>query len=100
IRVCFRVAAPLPFAGPRQDSRVTDPLTGVTRGISEFQDWQVAAGFRQDLPRLSWGLDYTQKAVGSSYLLKEVDRERVSPSLDAFVEMPLGRGVRLRLAAV
>jgi len=88
------------FDGTRQESRVTDPLTGATRGISEFQDWQLAAGFRQDLPRLSWGLDYTQKAVLSSYLLKEIDRERVSPSLDAFVEMPLGRGVRLRLAAV
>ena len=36
----------------------------------------------------------------SSYLLKEIDRERVSPSLDAFVELSVGRGVRLRLAAV
>lgn len=92
--------ASLTFDGTRQDSRVTDPLTGETRGISEFPQWQLAAGFRQDLPRLAWGLSYTQKSALSSYLLEEIDRERVSPSLDAFFELSLARGMRLRFTAV
>jgi hypothetical protein len=90
----------LTFDGTRQESRITDPLTGETRGISEFQDWELAAGFRQDLPRLAWGLSYTQKSVSSSYLLEEIERARPSPSLDGFFELALARGMRLRFAAV
>ena len=90
--------ATLTFDGTRQESRVTDPLTGETRGISEFQDWQLAAGFRQDLPRLAWGFNYTQKSVSSSYLLAEIDRARASPSLDGFFELALARGMRLRFS--
>ncbi len=92
--------ATLTFDGTRQESRVTDPLTGETRGISEFQDWQLAAGFRQDLPRLAWGFNYTQKSVSSSYLLEEIDRARASPSLDGFFELALARGMRLRFSVV
>jgi hypothetical protein len=92
--------ASITFDGTRQESRVTDPLTGEARGISEFQDWQLTAGFRQDLPRLAWGLNYTQKSVSSSYLLEEIDRARASPSLDGFLELALARGMRLRFSAV
>lgn len=88
------------FDGTRRESRVTDPLTGEIRGISELQGWELAAGFRQDLPRLAWGLNYTQKSVLSSYLLEEIDRRRESPSLDAFIELALARGLRLRFATV
>jgi hypothetical protein len=88
------------FDGTRQESRVTDPLTGETRGISEFQHWQLAAGFRQDLPRLAWGFNYLQKSMSSSYLLEEIDRARASPSLDGFFELALARGMRLRFAVV
>jgi outer membrane receptor protein involved in Fe transport len=83
-----------------QQSRVTDPLTLRVRPISEFQKLQLAAGFRQDLPHFAWGLSYTEKSDSSAYLLREIDRERASPSLDGFVEMPLTRGLRLRFAAV
>jgi hypothetical protein len=92
--------ASLAFDGTRQESRVRDPLTGAVRDISEFQDWQVTAGLRQDLPRAAWGLNYTQKSAVRSFLLEEVDRSRVSPSLDAFLELPLARGLRLRFAAI
>ena len=60
----------------------------------------MAAGFRQDLPRPAWGLNYTHKSVSSSYLLEEIDRERASPSLDGFFELALARGMRLRISAV
>jgi hypothetical protein len=90
----------LTFDGTRQESRVADPLTGESRGISEFQEWQLAAGFRQDLPRLAWGINYLQKSLSSSYLLEEVDRSRESPSLDVFVELALARGLRVRFSAL
>jgi hypothetical protein len=83
-----------------QHSEVTDPLTGEQRSISEFQDVLLNAGFRQDLPRASWGMSYSSKSATSSYLLREIDRQRASPSLDAFVEVPLPHGLRLRAAVV
>jgi outer membrane receptor protein involved in Fe transport len=83
-----------------QHSEVLDPLTGEKRAISEFQDLLVNAGFRQDLPRISWGLNYAGKSEARSFLLREIDRRRASPSLDAFVEAPLPRGLRLRAAVV
>ncbi len=83
-----------------QHSEVTDPLTGAKRPISEFQDVLLTAGFRQDLPRAAWGVAYTSKSASRSYLLREIDRERASPSLDAFVEIPLARGLRLRAAVI
>ena len=83
-----------------QRSKVDDPLTRRARPISSFQNVNLAAGLRQDLPRIAWGLTYVEKSRTSDYLLREIDRRRESPSLDAFVELPLAGGLRLRLAAV
>ena len=83
-----------------QKSEVTDPLTGAQRRISEFQDVAWNIGFRQDLPTMTWGASYTGKSAASSYLLREIDTRRASPSLDAFIEIPLGRRLRLRAAAI
>ena len=83
-----------------QHSAVSDPLTGARRPISEFQDLLLSAGFRQDLPRAAWGLGYTSKSASRSYLLREIDRKRASPSLDAFVEIPLAHGLRVRAAVI
>ncbi len=83
-----------------QHSEVTDPLTGAYRPISKFQDLLLTAGFRQDLPRVAWGVGYTSKSATRSYLLREIDRQRASPSLDAFVEIPLARGLRLRATVI
>jgi len=82
-----------------QWSTVTDPLTLRSRDISEFQDFEINAGFRQDLPKFAWGLTYTEKSDTSSFLLREIDRQRKSPSLAAFAEFALWRGLRLKLAA-
>ena len=81
-----------------QESEVTDPLTGRSRPISDFQELVWNAGFRQDLPRVAWGANYSSKAETSTWLLHEIDRRRESPSLEAFVELPLARGMRLRAA--
>jgi hypothetical protein len=82
-----------------QWSAVTDPLTLRSRDISEFQDFEISAAFRQDLPKFAWGLSYTEKSDTSSFLLREIDRQRKSPSLAAFTEFALWRGLRLKLAA-
>ena len=83
-----------------QHSAVSDPLTGARRPISEFQDLLLTAALRQDLPRAAWGLGYTSKSASRSYLLREIDRERASPSLDVFVELPLAHGLRVRAAVI
>jgi outer membrane receptor protein involved in Fe transport len=106
----LRANARVPLAGLRgatvtgeatwQKSEVTDPLTGAQRPISEFQDVAWNIGFRQDLPALAWGASYTGKSAASSYLLREIDTRRASPSLEAFIEIPLGRRLRLRAVAI
>jgi len=78
-----------------QQSSVTDPLTLREREISKFEKLALTAGFRQDLPSFAWGLSYVAKPRTSAYLLREIERNRASASLDAFVEMPLPRGLRL-----
>jgi hypothetical protein len=82
-----------------QHSSVTDPLTLRSRGISEFQDFEISAAFRQDLPRFAWGLSYTEQSDTRSFLLREIDRNRKSPSLGIFTELALWRGLRLKLGA-
>jgi hypothetical protein len=83
-----------------QRSSVKDPITDRSRGISGFQEFEIKAGLRQDLPKFAWGLNYTEKSASSSYLLREIDRERKSPSLEAFAEFALMRGLRVKLVAV
>jgi hypothetical protein len=82
-----------------QRSRVTDPLTLRSRAISEFQGFDINAAFRQDLPEFAWGISYTEKSDTRTFLLREIDRERMSPSLAVFTEVALWRGLRLKLGA-
>jgi hypothetical protein len=82
-----------------QRSSVTDPLTLRSRDISEFQDFEISAAFRQDLPKFAWGLAYTEKSDTSAFLLREIDRDRKSPSLGVFTEVALWRGLRLKMGA-
>ena len=83
-----------------QQSSVTDPLTLREREISEFEKLNLSAGLRQDLPNFAWGLNYVAKPRTSAYLLREIDRNRASASLDLFCEMPLPHGLRLRFTAL
>jgi outer membrane receptor protein involved in Fe transport len=82
-----------------QRSSVTDPLTLRSRAISEFQDFDISAAFRQDLPKFAWGISYTEKSDTRSFLLREIERNRKSPSLAVFTELALWRGLRLKLGA-
>lgn len=82
-----------------QQSSVTDPLTLRSRAISEFQDFTLDAAFRHDLPRFAWGVSYTEQSDSRSFLLREIERNRKSPSLAVFTELQLWRGLRLKLGA-
>ena len=98
--VRFMRGASLTLDSTWQRSRVADPLTLREREISDFQRVTLSAGFRQDLPAFAWGLSYAGRSRTSKFLLREIDRKRESPSLDAFCEIPLPRGLRVRFAAL
>jgi hypothetical protein len=82
-----------------RSARVTDPLTGERRIISEFEDHAFKAEFRQDLPRRrgAWGATFTGKPYRTFYRFNEVERRRESPSLDLWVETTAIGKLRTRL---
>jgi hypothetical protein len=85
-----------------QQSAVRDPITRVKRSISERERVRLNAGIRQSLSssRWAWGADYTYQSARQTFRLKEIDRERNSPSLDVFLESQLPRGLKLRVQAL
>ncbi|MBX3484097.1 TonB-dependent siderophore receptor [Phenylobacterium sp.] len=69
-------------------SRVTDPATGVSRGISGEPDFQGAIHLTQDLPRwrARWGVDAVLAQTKVEYLFNEVKTDRVDTRLGLFAE--------------
>jgi hypothetical protein len=85
-----------------QEDRVTDSLTHRVRPISDFDRNKLKAEFRQDTSfhGLSWGIKYARDSSKALYRTDEIDRTRVSPSLDVFAEMPVTRSLRLNVSMV
>lgn len=75
-------------SGLLRRSRVTDPLTGATRRISEDAPVEATASFTHDLPALylRWGVNYAFQTVETEFRIGEVQRDRLSDRVDAFVE--------------
>lgn len=69
-------------------SRVTDPQTGEKRRISEDAPVEATASFTHDLPtlHLRWGVNYAFQKVETEFKVGEVQRDRLSDRVDAFVE--------------
>jgi outer membrane receptor protein involved in Fe transport len=69
-------------------SRVTDPQTGVTRRISEDLPIEATASLTHDLPalHLRWGVNYAFRTVETEFKIGEVQRDRLSDRVDAFIE--------------
>lgn len=69
-------------------SRVTDPLTGVERDISDDAPVEAAVSMTQDLPglRLRWGINYAYRSVETEFRIDEVQRDYLSDRIDAFLE--------------
>jgi outer membrane receptor protein involved in Fe transport len=87
----------LTLDGTWQDSRVTDPVTGERRRVSNFEASALKADFRHDLPnrKLAWGVTYKDKPALVAYRFNEIDRRRESPTLDLFVETTALKGLKL-----
>lgn len=83
-----------------QATRTLDPLTLRARRISGIEPARLDVGLRQNLPKaVALGASYSYRAGTSAYRLREIDWQRRSPSLDAFLEWPLPRTLRLRIQA-
>jgi len=70
-------------------SRVTDPVTGEKRWISEDRPFEGDVRFTHDLPggRWSWGLDASLAHQEREYRFDELRQERKGTSLGAHVEL-------------
>jgi outer membrane receptor protein involved in Fe transport len=69
-------------------SRVTDPQTGAKRRISDDAPVEATASFTHDLPtlHLRWGVNYAFQTIETDFKISEVQRDRLSGRMDAFVE--------------
>lgn len=69
-------------------SRVTDPVTGERRSISEDLPFEGAASFTHDLPRwnLRWGVNYAFATKEPQFKIDEIQTDRLGGRVDAFVE--------------
>jgi hypothetical protein len=91
--------ASLTLDGTWRRSRITDPLNGQRRELSNYEHRLFKAEFRQDLARrkFSWGATYTDKPWHIFYRSAEIERDRDSPSLDLWLETTAFAGLRTRL---
>lgn len=86
-----------------QDSRVTDPLTGVEREISSETEYDWSIDFRQDIPsmKIAWGGDYGSLGPNTQYRHERTElTDPAEGDLDLFIETTrfLG-GALVRLTA-
>jgi hypothetical protein len=79
-------------------SRVTDPVTGEKRWISEDRPFEGDVRFTHDLPggRWSWGLDASLAHQDREFRFDELRRERKGTSVGAYVEFRPGSKWRIR----
>jgi hypothetical protein len=82
-------------------SRVTDPVTGERRSISEDRPFEGDLNFTDDLPggRWSWGVDASLAHREREFRFDEIREERKETSLGAFVEYRPAQSWRARLEA-
>lgn len=79
----------LKFQSTLQDSKVTDPIDGLTRRIADEEEWSYYFEFRQDIPewKMAWGWDYFSAGPSKAFRLDEIQTEDIGEGdLDIFVE--------------
>lgn len=71
-----------------RSSRVTDPVTGSERAISEDVPVEAAVALTQDLPGLNlrWGLNFAYRTVETEFKIDEIQSDSLANRVDAFVE--------------
>jgi hypothetical protein len=79
-------------------SRVTDPVTGQKRTISEDRPFEGEIRLTHDLPggRWSWGVEASLAHEEREFRFDELRRERKGTALSAHIEFRPGRDWRLR----
>jgi outer membrane receptor protein involved in Fe transport len=82
-----------------RDSEVTDPLTGVDRMFSDFEENEISAELRQDLnaARFAWGTSYEAASTDTEFRLDEINRFREIHLLNIFAETTWIANVKIRL---
>ena len=83
-------------------SRVTDPVTGESRPISEENPVEASIELGQDLPalRMNWGIEFEHIAERETkYRFDEVARESEDAGWTLFVERRIGERWRVRAEA-
>jgi hypothetical protein len=82
-----------------RDTEVTDPLTGVDRQFSDFQENEIAAELRQDLnaARFAWGTSYEAASTDADFRLDEINRFREIHLLNIFAETTWIANLKIRL---
>ena len=75
------------FNGWASDTAVRDPYTGRKRAFSNEQDWNIGAGYRQDLGSFAWGINYYRNGGLSFFRRNELDYNINSgPYMTGFIE--------------
>jgi hypothetical protein len=89
------------LTGKFQDSKVTDPITGEKRVISNFIENQLSAELRQDMTtaKLAWGFLFQGYSPNDNFRVREVDSYRQLRRLDAYIETTVIDGFKLKLTA-
>ena len=85
-----------------RESRVTDPVTGLSRGISEEKPVEASIELTQDLPawRFNWGLQFEHIAERETkYRYDEIRNESEGAGWTLFAERRLGEHWRVRAEA-
>jgi len=77
----------LSFNGRLSDTGIRDPYTGRSRDFSGEQDWNIEAGFRQDLGTFAWGANLYHNSGQTYFRRTELDFiSNSGPYMSAFVE--------------
>ena len=89
----------LDFEAFIQRSRVTDPVTGQQRRLSDERWWEIATEFRQDFPKskITWGGILVFGSSTTFFGVDELDRTQREVDADIYIEATRFGGLRFRL---
>ncbi len=92
----------LKYVGHYHDSRVDDPITGLTRRISYRPLWHQNWDFRHDIPSIGivWGVNWAERAAGKAYFFNQYRLENYGSNIGFFVEYNKFKLGTLRLEAI
>jgi hypothetical protein len=92
----------LKYVGHYHGSRLTDPVTGLNRRISNRPLWHQNWNLRHDIKGSGfvWGLGWAERAPGYAYFSNQFRRENFGSNVNVFVEYNKFRLGTLRLEAM